>query len=447
MLDKNASKNDLTLELNELVDVMLDSAPERLIANKSIVDRLVELLCDVTKIELHPALFRDEHATTTSKGRAVSMTTAAQCAEEFMRTQVFIRGAYSAITEQLKGKESIELLYGGTGPFGLIVLPLLHRFAPEQVQLTLLDIHPESLEALEHVIEVLQVSDYIRSIQCVDILEWDAPAKAFDVIVSETMKMLLKDEPQVSIFRHLAPSLKDGGTLIPRQVQLDAWITSDGKERNESHHIGRFFTLDLASSLALSLQSEPKIECSLELPTRQNKVVDLTLTTYIQVYGEEWLYDNQCSLNLTFCINDIEPSESDGKIYFWYEFTRLPRFAFKYDVDANALEKLTLLADPLEQNSIGIPYIKHYWQKHQLIKTGRYNSNTLGNAKCENLEDRCALEHQMLVALNLPLYETLQEVYQSRTEEEFCDFILGKNNGVLNPSQIVEVTQLASQIS
>ncbi|NRA56081.1 MAG: hypothetical protein HRU23_18230 [Gammaproteobacteria bacterium] len=65
------------------------------------VDDLVQCLCDITMIELHPDVFLDLDATITPVGKAVSMITAAQCAQEHMRTQVFIRGVHQAIVEQL----------------------------------------------------------------------------------------------------------------------------------------------------------------------------------------------------------------------------------------------------------------------------------------------------------------------------------------------------------
>ncbi|WP_191602178.1 hypothetical protein [Marinomonas algicola] len=115
--------------VNHLIDQIIQSSHQALNANKPCVDHLVSYFCDATKIDLHPDFFVDENATRTPKGKAVSMTTAAQCAEEFLRTQVFIRGVHQAIEDQLAQHQKVNLLYGGTGPFGLLVLPLLHRFS------------------------------------------------------------------------------------------------------------------------------------------------------------------------------------------------------------------------------------------------------------------------------------------------------------------------------
>jgi len=119
----------MKIEFNHLIQHILDSKETDLTGNKAIVDQLVCLLCKVTNIDLHPLMFFDEDATITQKGKAVSMTTAAQCAEEYMRTQVFLRGVHQAIQDQLSQHKSIHILYAGTGPFGLLVLPLLHAFS------------------------------------------------------------------------------------------------------------------------------------------------------------------------------------------------------------------------------------------------------------------------------------------------------------------------------
>lgn len=89
---------------------------------KPVVDVLVKHLCNITGLDLHPALFRDEHATITAQGKAVSPTTAAQCAEDVQRTRIFMQGVYAAIQQKLQrhSYHPIEVLYAGTGPFGLL---------------------------------------------------------------------------------------------------------------------------------------------------------------------------------------------------------------------------------------------------------------------------------------------------------------------------------------
>jgi hypothetical protein len=127
------------------------------------LDKLVAALCHVVHIELHPEFFFDTGATVTEHGKAVSPTTAAQCAEDIERSRVFMQGVYQAIQERTDRGQKVHLLYAGTGPFGLLVVPLLPFFSPSQLQVTLLDIHQQSLDCLGRLLDHLQVRDFVRA--------------------------------------------------------------------------------------------------------------------------------------------------------------------------------------------------------------------------------------------------------------------------------------------
>lgn len=134
---------------------------------KPIVDELVRQLCVITGLELHPPLFLDEHATVTAQGKAVSPTTAAQCAEDVERTRIFMQGVYAAIQQKRQDNnyqlnyQPIDVLYAGTGLFGLLLIPLLPLFDTAQLRVTLLDIHAESLEKLQCLIRFLGVQRFV----------------------------------------------------------------------------------------------------------------------------------------------------------------------------------------------------------------------------------------------------------------------------------------------
>lgn len=163
-------------------------------------------LCQLTGLELHPALFLDTEASITAFGKAVSPTTAAQCAEDPERSRVFIQGIYQAIQDKLKANSNqpVQILYAGTGPFAWLILALLPLFTAKQVRVTLLDIHRASLESVEKLLAYFDVADRVDAIICADATLWrPASTQTFDLIISETMKHLLQQEPQVQIFSHL----------------------------------------------------------------------------------------------------------------------------------------------------------------------------------------------------------------------------------------------------
>ncbi len=219
-----------------------------------------------------------------------------------------------------------------------------------------MDIHQESLDRLDLIIQALDVSDYIKTIQCTDILKWDVPIKEYDIVVSETMMAMLMNEPQVSIFRHLIPALKDTGCLVPQQVVLDTWLIPNSKDA-QPHHIGNVFTLSRDTAKALSQQEVPHIKSSFTIPFYEGHSADLRHTTHIQAYGEHWLTDNQCSLNLPLTMANADP-EPNATLTATYHFTDFPCFSFDYPKHKNHIKENSLLPDHLDTNALALPYLK-----------------------------------------------------------------------------------------
>ncbi len=420
-------------QLNALVRQILDTPADQLPANKSLIDQLVKLLCHITNIDLHPDIFLDEHATQTIQGKAVSMTTAAQCAEEYMRTQVFLRGVHQAISEQLTHQQPLEILYAGTGPFGLLIVPLLSLFSAEKIQVTLLDLHPESLQALKKVIAVFDVQDRIKHIECTDILQWHpAQNTSFNLIVSETMKAMLVQEPQVSIFAHLRPYLATGGSLIPQQIRIEGWLISKPKS-DAPLPIGEIFTLNKQSALELNQQHTPDIQKKLRIPQYNSTHAHLKFTTTIQVYGEHWLHENQCSLNLPHIIYEANPVPN-SPIQCHYRFGKYPGFEFDYP------RKPEITDQPLPAHSdrslLGLPHLNRIWHKTQQAKQGK-----LDPALCEQ---EWLLDRQLYDTLKLGLELAVQALFQYSAPQEFVDFILEKNEGSITTEQRGEIERYVS---
>lgn len=405
------------------INHILKSPNDELTANKPVVDELVTLLCDITSVDLHPEFFKDEFATITTQGKAVSMITAAQCAEEYMRTQVFMRGVHQALNDQLKDKETANVLYAGTGPFGLLLIPLLPFFRAEQLNITLLDIHPESLDALDKVMKQLKVKDHINHIHCIDILDWSpAPDTCFDLIISETMKAMLDQEPQVSIFTHLSPYLSEQGYLIPEQILIEAWL--EDHLNSETTRIGEVFTLSHTSSLVLNQQPIPCISTTLTIPEYPEGNRDLKFTTSIQVYQEHWLGENQCSLNLPYCIRHACPLPG-SLLECQYRFSQHPGFEFNY-------QKRTSVADqPIPESSdcsiLGLPCLNRIWHKAQRSKAGTLSQ--------ELTEKEWNADITVFDALNQSSATMMQILFQSESQQQLEEWLLNKNNGDFSPKQ------------
>ncbi len=409
--------------LSQVIDQILKAPESELTGQKQQVDQLVDYLCEITDLDMTPSICIDDGATITSQGKAVSMLVAARCASEYMRTQVFLRGVYQAIQDQLSKIDSIDILYAGTGPFGLLLIPLLPLFRPDQVRVTLLDIHAESLSALDSLIDELGVRDRLVEISCIDILQW-APAEGqrFNLIISETMKAMLVQEPQVSIFAHLSPYLAEQGRLVPEQVIIRGWLLSGAAAEPES--IGEVFALNYQSACELRQCDEPVIERVLTIPDYSAEMVDLKFTTSIQTYGDHWLEEGQCSLNIAQYIYKANP-EPGAALNCIYRFGEVPGFEFDYPKKADLTD--LPLPEFTDTSILDLPCLSRIWHKAQRDRVGKLSAEL----RAEEWE----IDRGVYEALGLSSAEGTQLFFQNESIPSLIDELLAKNKGSLSIEQ------------
>ncbi|GAA4875084.1 class I SAM-dependent methyltransferase [Ferrimonas pelagia] len=289
-------------------------------------DAYLERLCQFLELDLRPATFIDQGYSHTAAGKAVSPQVAAMCAMEYMRVQQFQQGILAAIAAHADPAQPLQLLYAGTGPLGTLVLPLLLLIKPSQVRITLLDIHRDSLDTLKRVLDELDLGEFIEEIVLADAITWHSERR-FDLIVSETMKAMLEQEPQVRIFANLSRCLKPGGSLIPQQIRLSATLYHRQalQYRALPLPLGPFFTLDRAT--AQTIDQNDHIAGTLSCPP--HGLPDrLDLATDIQIFADIWLTQNQSSLNLIKSLTLHEWHQLDS-IAFHYQWGREPCFVFQ----------------------------------------------------------------------------------------------------------------------
>ncbi|PUA27971.1 MAG: phytanoyl-CoA dioxygenase [Cellvibrio sp. 79] len=407
---------------------------------KPVVDQLVKKLCEITGVDLHPAQFLDEGASVTANGKAVSPTTAAQCAKDVERTRIFIHGVYAALQQKLAASttEPVRVLYAGTGPFGLLLVPLLPLFAEQHLRVTLLDIHAESLEFLQRLLVSLQLekSELIEEIVCADACNWQASRK-YDVIISETMRQGLLQEPQVSIFAHLQQFLKPDGWLLPRHIRLDLWLTNPGSSEKAPHHIGNIFQLDKMTAARIGSGDMTSLRGSLSISEESIGWRDLKLTTEICVIDELYLRENQSQLTLPIYEKNIR-IKPDSMLQYHYEQSTYPRFVFEYEQEPD-IDELPL-PDVREKSSLGLYHLLRFWHKVQLGKS-------LSSEKAKQQRDRFAdneweLDRILLYKLGMGLEPAIAQIYQASNIAEFEHWIEFNHGGSLD-SLIIESTNSA----
>ncbi|AQT61719.1 phytanoyl-CoA dioxygenase family protein [Cellvibrio sp. PSBB023] len=410
---------------------------------KPVVDELVRQLCEITALDLHPALFLDEHATITPQGKAVSPTTAAQCAEDVQRTRVFMQAVYAAIQQKLQHKDSqgISLLYAGTGPFGLLLIPLLPLLDAARVRVTLLDIHAESLAKLQQVIDYLGVSHFVAHSEQTDACTWQTDQR-YDLIISETMRQGLIQEPQVSIFSHLQQFLKDDGWLLPEIIRLDLWLSSGGSPALGASgppdvHLGRVLQLDKASAIQIGRGDMSCAQGSLWVPDYASRLKHLKLTTFIQVFGDYQLHENQSQLTLPLFERNARV-QPNSLLRFHYELGAYPQCVFAYE----KMPALTVhsLPDSLEKNVQGIYHLPRLWHKVQLRKQAGTSSD-IAQQLADIPASEWLLDRILFDQLGAGLEPALQKCYAAHELAEFEHWLANETVGDMTPEKIQRANQ------
>ncbi|QSX37412.1 phytanoyl-CoA dioxygenase family protein [Shewanella sedimentimangrovi] len=364
---------------------------------------MAELLAQLTGISAH-ADMNEWHDIDTSQGIAISPVQAAKCLLETTRTQVFMQGVAEAISDKLAFGSPVNILYAGTGPYGLLMLPWLALNPDADVTVTLLDIHEENVSSVNRLVELFNIRHRVAGVVLADATRWcPGDGETFDLIVSETMNTLLWREPQVWIFSHLQQFLHPDGELIPKEIRLGAWLYGLGTS-GSLLNMGTFFRLDRHSAAQLHQGKRECLSGTLVIPDAIPAQPSLKLTTDIEVYGDHSLSENQCSLNLPVYRHD-QTFQPGDLLQFNYRQQPFPEFIWHYP------EHKPVLPDYQETGTSGLYQLKRMFGKCQLSKKGLLDQTIR--------ESEWALDLMLFDELRLGLEPGLQALYSCRTFEEF----------------------------
>lgn len=174
---------------------------------------------------------KSEEHYATSGGLGLAPREAALCLPDLMRTRQFARGLYAAVLDARRKfpGETVRVLYAGTGPYALLALPVLARFAKDEVRFTMIEAVDESFRAAQRVIEAFGVADAVEAWEHGDAFDFECDAK-YHILISETMRAALHAEPQVPLTFHLERFLKDGGFLVPARISVELAVAR-GRDR------------------------------------------------------------------------------------------------------------------------------------------------------------------------------------------------------------------------
>ncbi|MFC3032273.1 hypothetical protein ACFOEE_07070 [Pseudoalteromonas fenneropenaei] len=391
-----------------LVDTLLTSTPD-LVLMQPFTNELTAYLGNICGISAEFDLNDWQHAKT-ANGVAISPVSAAKCSLETLRSQIFMQGVQAAITDKLASKPSIHILYAGTGPYGTLLLPYLACHANLPIKVTLLDIHPENIAAVEKLIHHFGIENYIEALVCDDATSWQPElGKQFDLIISETMTALLKNEPQVWIFAHLVQFLAPDGCLIPEVISLKAQFLLKQIDDDDNLAAGEFFRLDQHSALSIQRKDLDCLQGHINVPAGITPKHKLGLTTDIQVYKQHTLTLRQCSLNLPFTLPQPKDLlEAGAQIRFAYETPAQPEFVFYFPQGQQPLSKANIVPSESPSPS-GLFHLSRAFQQARLQK--------YGDKIQPNDTDR--LREQVLCnALGLTLHQWYEHLFTCDSLEE-----------------------------
>lgn len=289
-----------------------------------------EILTKTTGVGGDSELEADGIATILKSGKAISPTDAARCVLDFTRTTKFIRGIHSAILD-LKQKfpgEKIEILYAGCGPFAPLVLPHCAMFGPEEVSVTLIDVHERSIESTKKVFERFGFRDHVCELITADASLYRAVGgKKFHLIITETMQKTLEKEPQVDITLNLSNQLRENGIFIPQKITITACLANIQNEFLKGFARQRIL---LGTIFELSADSKDILKPrTIEMPNVDTAGMSLMLLTNILVFGNYRLEDYQSGITYATILHDLPGSEPGDKIEFHYVPGENPGFKYK----------------------------------------------------------------------------------------------------------------------
>jgi hypothetical protein len=274
--------------------------------------------------------------TRTSSGLALSPTMAAMCAVDYVRTIIFIRGIRDAIEDVRKKRPDrpVRILYAGCGPFGTLAVPLMAVFDSSEAVFTLLDIHPESIQAVKAVVSHLDLEQSVSGIQATDALRYRVQGEQPpDVIVIEVMQACLDSEPQVAITCHLLEQAPHA-TLVPEEVSIDLKLVNPSGEFNLANQEGEPHAVerDRISLGPMFVVNRHRVKCwsssssrsdtlpgaSVDMPDSWDERYQPMLFTKIRVYRDQVLQDYDSGLTCPKTIAEKGLVRPGGSLHFSY---------------------------------------------------------------------------------------------------------------------------------
>ncbi len=275
-------------------------------------------------------------------GRALGTYWAAACLDDLLRTRQFVRGIHKAIQNKHQNKETIHILYAGTGPFAILILPFIFRYSRQQIQYTLLEINPLTFKILTECFSKFGLHENTVRFEQQDATKYKITNDPPDIIISETMQNALTKEQQVPIFFNLMKQVPEQTLFIPEKIEIflglkNSDIASEWIKKEDYRKVKQVFelskkTLPIKRKLALEEDAVPDFPALVTILEKDHLkgTNQLVLITEIQVYQDEWIEINESGLTTPFLIMNFDHNQKEGlKVHTQYLMSANPELTYK----------------------------------------------------------------------------------------------------------------------
>lgn len=218
----------------------------------------------------------------------------------------------------------INIFYAGCGPYAPFITLVAPLFQPKEVQFTLLEINKNSVESAEKLINSLNLSNYLKNFYIADAVTFKVPnPETFDILISETLDVMLYRECYVPILFNLLPQFNKDTILIPENVLINlSFLTQAETDLDiEEYEIGNVVNVresiaSYSSSYSIPSQLTDKI---FDLTTLNiNKYEKFLLDTKVHIYEDIWLHRNESPLTTPLEYTFTKPIHNNQIIFTYY---------------------------------------------------------------------------------------------------------------------------------
>ena len=342
------------MNLDSISNCILDESSSKE-ALHAALDAFVSLCSDVSGIVPDTSFDAWAEDSLLESGVAVSPQAAAYCALDYQRSIVFMRAVHAALSalKARAGGARVKVLYAGCGPFGTLLLPLLDSFSPGELEITLLDIHQNSLDSVKQLLTHFELHKHVIHYVLEDASHYTHEGK-FHLVIAETMQKSLEQEPQFAVTANLASQLLPSGVFIPQSIEVTLCMANLEREKellDRSENIDRqllasvarrcliatVFTLTAESvadrarlaqyrALTDGFALEPTV---VEIPMLADAVgFDAVLFTRITVFEHYCLGDYESQITLPSKCHELRRVASGERYRVEYQLGGYPKLHF-----------------------------------------------------------------------------------------------------------------------